>query len=199
MDLSPEMISSAKKQEEADHLGITYVQADCAQDLMKIPEIAAAAPFDMVSAVWLLEYAKDLPTITKMVQNMHNLLKPGGIVCTVAENTNMTLEEAIALQRYGMRFPDTTGPILEGAYDYKEKRDAAYAVAAYIEIPSVKPCILEYYSWTLETVEQIYRKVGFSKFVLHKKMTCAAENEYEAEFYKAYTDAPDMLLTQAIK
>lgn len=199
VDLSGAMIEYARKKEEENPLGITYIKADCSKDLLQVPEIAALAPFDMINVAWLVEYAKDITQLRQMIKNMYNLLKPGGVVYSLAENTDMALADIVALQRYGMLFPGITDPAKEEVYDYKEKKDAAYSVAIYIENPKLPPCVLGYYSWTMETVEQIIREVGFSKYERQKKLICVSENEYEAEFYRTYTECPDMILTQATK
>lgn len=199
IDLSNDMLNIARKKEEAEPLGIKYIMADCSKDMLKIPEIAAAAPFDMINVAWLVEYANDMPTLKGMIQNMYNLLKPGGVVCSLAENTSLTWEECILHQRYGMRFPGITDPAREGVYDYKEKKDGAYSIAIYVEDPKVKPYEVGYYSWTLETVQSVYKEVGFSKYELITTLICEADTEYEAEYYKPYCKLPDMVISKATK
>ncbi|MEU8544119.1 methyltransferase domain-containing protein [Streptomyces sp. NPDC048717] len=70
-DLSPVMVELARKTEQEDRLGITYHVADA----VALPKLGA---FDLVSAVWLLNYATTKAELTAMLRGIHDNLVPGG-------------------------------------------------------------------------------------------------------------------------
>ncbi|MEI7033735.1 class I SAM-dependent methyltransferase [Streptomyces pratensis] len=77
VDLSSVMVDLARKAEEEDPLGISYHVGD-ATDL---PRLGA---FDLVSAVWLLNYATGKAELTSMLRGIHDNLVPGGRFVAVA-------------------------------------------------------------------------------------------------------------------
>ncbi|MCY0946169.1 class I SAM-dependent methyltransferase [Streptomyces antarcticus] len=75
-DLSPVMIDLAKEAEAEQPLGITYHVGDAS-------DLPTLGSFDVVSAVWLLNYATTKDELTAMLRGVHRNLAPGGRFVTV--------------------------------------------------------------------------------------------------------------------
>ncbi|MFJ3817668.1 methyltransferase domain-containing protein [Streptomyces sp. NPDC090056] len=71
VDLSPVMVELARATERERPLGITYHVGDA----VALPRLGA---FDLVSAVWLLNYATTKAELTAMLRGIHDNLAPGG-------------------------------------------------------------------------------------------------------------------------
>ncbi|AKL70848.1 MULTISPECIES: class I SAM-dependent methyltransferase [Streptomyces] len=71
VDLSPVMVELARETEQKDPQGITYHAADA----VNLPRLGE---FDLVSAVWLLNYATTKDELTSMLRGIHDNLVPGG-------------------------------------------------------------------------------------------------------------------------
>src|SRR5262245_43358976 len=78
VDISPEMIRLAQQQEQAEPLGITYQVGDA----VALPQLGR---FDLVTAVYLLNYAESKDQMLALCRSAYNNLVTGGrfIVYTV--------------------------------------------------------------------------------------------------------------------
>ncbi|GAB2786783.1 class I SAM-dependent methyltransferase [Streptomyces daliensis] len=72
VDISREMVAAARAIEERQPLGVRYAVGDVAD--LPVPE----APFDVATAVYLLNYAEDVGAMEKMCRSVHRSLAPGG-------------------------------------------------------------------------------------------------------------------------
>lgn len=79
VDISPEMIALAQEQEYDDPMGITYIVADAAQ-------MRDFGRFDIATAMFLFNYARDLHTLHAMIENVAHSLSEGGVLVTVIPN-----------------------------------------------------------------------------------------------------------------
>lgn len=77
VDLSPVMVDLARDLERERPLGISYQAADA----VELPRLGS---FDLVSAVWLLNYATTEEELTRMLAGIHRNLAPGGRFVAVA-------------------------------------------------------------------------------------------------------------------
>ncbi len=71
VDVSAEMVATARAIEERGPLGIRYAVSDAAE--LPPPE----RPFDLATAVYLLNYADDEETMERMCRSVHRCLAPG--------------------------------------------------------------------------------------------------------------------------
>jgi toxoflavin synthase len=78
VDISPEMIRLAQQQEQTEPLGITYQVGDA----VALPQLGR---FDLVTAVYLLNYAESKDQMRGMCRSAYNNLAAGGrfVVYTV--------------------------------------------------------------------------------------------------------------------
>nr|WBQ01560.1 PlmI [Aspergillus flavipes] len=70
LDISELMIQRAQAKAQG-YTGLIFSVQDCGQPLQK-------GSFDVVTALWLLNYAKDRQELSRMWSNIYNNLKPGG-------------------------------------------------------------------------------------------------------------------------
>lgn len=70
-DISAEMVAAAQAIEDRDPLGISYAVSDAAR--LPPPE----RPFDLATAIYLLNYADDEETMERMCRSVHRCLAPG--------------------------------------------------------------------------------------------------------------------------
>jgi ubiquinone/menaquinone biosynthesis C-methylase UbiE len=94
VDVSAAMIRLADEQEQRDPLGIEYICAD----VEALPELGT---FDIVTAAYLLHYAKDEQGLMKMCQSIFRHLRPGGRFITLNENPWQTAGQYAGYEQYG--------------------------------------------------------------------------------------------------
>ena len=87
VDISPEMIRLATQQEQAEPLGITYQVCDA----VTLPQLG---PFDLVTAVYLLDYATSKEQMLGMFRSVYANLVAGGRFIAYTVNPEFTLEQA---------------------------------------------------------------------------------------------------------
>lgn len=78
VDISSAMIEEARREAESRDLPVErlrYVVGDASDESLEIE----GAPFDIVTASWLLNYAKDVPSMSKMWNFISRHLKLGGV------------------------------------------------------------------------------------------------------------------------
>ena len=73
VDISPEMIALAERAETAQPLGVRYVVADVAT-------VEFDEPFDIALCSYLFNYARSRAELRTLVENVHRLVRPGGLV-----------------------------------------------------------------------------------------------------------------------
>ena len=89
VDVSQAMVdvAEAEMQMRHEYAGkFRFMVADCSVPFLIADEGGTGgqeAEFDIVFAAWLLNYARDLPTMTQMFKNISKHLKPGGRFITI--------------------------------------------------------------------------------------------------------------------
>ncbi len=73
VDISPEMIALARREEEAAPLGVEYVCSDVAT-------VELGERFDVALCCFLFNYARSRTELRALVQSVARLVKPGGLV-----------------------------------------------------------------------------------------------------------------------
>jgi SAM-dependent methyltransferase len=86
VDLSPEMIRLAQQQEQAERLGITYQVGDA----VALPPLGR---FDLVTAVYLLNYAESKDQMLGMCRSAYDNLGAGGRFVAYTINPAFTLSK----------------------------------------------------------------------------------------------------------
>lgn len=73
VDISPEMIALGERAEAVAPLGVRYVVADVAM-------VEFEEPFDIALCSYLFNYARSRSELRMLVESVHRLLRPGGLV-----------------------------------------------------------------------------------------------------------------------
>jgi SAM-dependent methyltransferase len=145
IDISPEMIRLANQQEQAEPLSITYRVGDA----VTLPQMG---PFDLVTAVYLLDYATSKELLRGMFQSAYANLVAGG--CFVA----YTMDPAFTLSK-----PNST------KYGVTVLRqlpvEGGYVCNA--EFVTVPPTPFRYVQWSQDTYEWAIKDAGFREFAWH--------------------------------
>jgi SAM-dependent methyltransferase len=86
IDISPEMVRLGREQEQAEPLGVTYE----IHDATALPRLGA---FDLVTAIYLLNYATSQDQLRGMCQSAYDNLVPGGRFIAYTVNPAYTLSK----------------------------------------------------------------------------------------------------------
>lgn len=141
-DISPEMIRLAQQEEDREPLGIEYRLGDGG-------ELTGLAPCDLVTAIWLLNYAGSEPRLKRFLRGIHARLKPGGrfVAITINPDFDLTLSN---MNRYGIEV-------------LRDERDAdpPRLVARFLTDPPTAPITVDH--WSKPVYEQAFREAGLSE------------------------------------
>lgn len=147
LDVSPEMIALAQKQEQESTLGIQYFAAAAES----VPDLGT---FDLVSAAYLLNCAADTTVLRGMTHAIARSLVPGGrLVATIGDLGHCG---GVDYSPYGMT-SDATADLAEGApyqirflldadsfsitdFNHSQATYDAACEAAGLEVLSWRPC-----------------------------------------------------------
>ena len=143
LDLAPIMIDLARKTEAEEPLGITYHVGDA----VNLPPLGE---FDVVSAVWLLNYTTSKDELTAMLRGVHRSLVPGGrfVACTVSPDF------------------DPHGPELD-AYGIRVVSDAQHGDRSAVTMDLIganETMTITTSRWTHEAYAQCLQAAGFTSY-----------------------------------
>lgn len=143
VDISPEMIRLAHQQEQAEPLGITY-QVD---DAVALPQLG---PFNLVTAVYLLNYAESKEQMLGMCRSVYANLAAGGRFVAYTVNPAFTLSKPNSTP-YGVTVLRET-----------PAEDRYVCDAEFVTDP---PAPVRWYRWSQATYEWAIKEAGFRAFV----------------------------------
>jgi SAM-dependent methyltransferase len=104
VDISTEMVAAARAIEERAPLGVRYTVADVTE--LPVPE----RPFDVASAVYLLNYAEDAAAMEHMCRSVHRNLRPGARFCVLTQAPGYDFDGP-SMAKYGFTYePVGEGP-----------------------------------------------------------------------------------------
>lgn len=145
VDISSEMIRLATQQEQAEPLGITYQVGDA----VTLPQLG---PFDLVTAVYLLDYATSQDQMLGMFRSAYDNLVEGGRFVAYTINPEFTLSKPNCT-KYGVT-------VLR-----EEPEEGRYVCDA--EFVTDPPTRVKWYRWSQATYEWAIQKAGFRDFAWH--------------------------------
>lgn len=93
VDVSEKMIELAEKAEEKNPLGIDYIVQD-------VFDLRLGQTFDLISAAYLLNYAKTFEELVAFAKSISRHLKPGGRFVTINSNPDFRAPAEV-LRKYG--------------------------------------------------------------------------------------------------
>ena len=115
IDLSGEMIALAEAEEQREPLGCRYRQADAA-------DLELHETVDLVSAAYLLNYARTPEQLQRFCEVAFKALRPGGRFVGFNDNVNRDPTEAPSFARYGFEKRCPPRPQEGGAIIYELRR-----------------------------------------------------------------------------
>jgi SAM-dependent methyltransferase len=142
IDISPEMIRLATQQEQAEPLGITYQVCDA----VTLPQIG---PFDLITAVYLLNYATSREQMLSMFQSAYEHLVTGGRFIAYTMDPAFTLSKP-NYTKYGVTVLHQT-----------PEEDRYVCDAEFVTVP---PTPFRYFQWNQATYEWAVTEAGFRDF-----------------------------------
>jgi SAM-dependent methyltransferase len=142
VDISPEMIRLARGHEQKEPLGIAYQVCDATN-------LSPIGPFDLVTAVYLLNYASCEDELLGMCRSAYDNLVPGGRFVAYTVNPNFTLSKPNST-KYGVTILRETIEANRYACD-----------AEFVTNP---PTPFSYYRWSQATYERAIKEAGFPAF-----------------------------------
>jgi SAM-dependent methyltransferase len=145
VDISPEMIRLATQQEQAQPLGITYQVGDA----LTLSELGH---FDLVTAVYLLNYATSKDQMLGMFRSAYDNLVEGGRFIAYTVNPAFTLSKPNST-KYGVTVLRET-----------PEEDRYACEAEFITDP---PASVKWYRWNQATYEWAIKEAGFREFAWH--------------------------------
>ena len=147
VDISPAMVALAEAQERAEPIGCRYVCADAAA-------FRPAAPVDVVTAIYLLNYARTAAEVGSFGRACSRALRPGGLLVGFNDNVrNPPGPDSAPLAKYGLERTCARHPPREGdaiRYRITNHDDRAFEFENYY----LKPA----------TYETAMRDAGFNDF-----------------------------------
>ncbi len=110
VDISQEMIALAEAEERVDPLGCRYVQEDAAT-------FTPDAPVDIVTAVYLLNYARTREALDRFCQACFRALRAGGRLVGFNDNVRHPPRPGVSLAQYGLErtcsYPPREGDVIQ--------------------------------------------------------------------------------------
>jgi SAM-dependent methyltransferase len=94
VDISTAMIELARAQQRGDDPALEYL----VRDVQDLPDLG---PFDVVTAAYLLHYARDVDELGRMCRSIARQLPPGGRLVAINENPEQPESRYAGYLRYG--------------------------------------------------------------------------------------------------
>jgi len=167
VDISPEMIRIASQQEEAESLGITYKVCDA----LELPNLG---PFDLITAIWLLNYAKTEDEMLRMFRKAYDNLDEDGRFVAYTTNPAFDFRKS-DFTKYGVSITSET---------LEEDRYVLQGV--FVVDPSTP---VTAHRWSQPVYERVLKGAGFRKFAWHPSEVSPEDIEqYGREYWQDFYD-----------
>ena len=161
VDISPEMIRLAREHEQKEPRGITYQVCDA----VTLPHLG---PFDLVTAVYLLNYAPSQDQLFSMFRSAYDNLVAGGRFIAYTINPDFTLNKPNST-KYGVTI-------------LRETHEAGRYVCD-AEFVTHPPTPFSYYRWSQATYESAIKEAGFRAFAWHPSEVAPGDIAHYGEAY----------------
>ncbi len=174
VDSAGEMVGYARHVEEREPRGITYEQHDAAT-------LPVLGEFDVVTAVWLLGYADDVPAVDRMVGNLKANLAPGGKLVVLVPNPDADWDLLAQYGRYGYEIT-RTGPM-----DVKQP--------VTVHVLGDPPFDFDSFYWERGVFDGALVRAGLAEVALHPSVT--PDDERGDEFWGPLRKSPSFAVFTA--
>lgn len=180
VDVSREMIHQAKQIEVEEPLEIEYRVDDVAN-------LGAIGVFDLLTAVYLLQYAASETELQQMADTFYQNLKTGGRFVTITGQPDLTPAHMAAQAGYGVTITPQ-GPLKDGV-----------SIQNTITVPEGEVQFTNYH-WSRATYEHIFKRAGFSRLTWHPMQISADGTAlYPPDFWQAFREYPAITILAGYK
>lgn len=179
VDLSAAMISQAHALEERQPLKIDYQVHD-----MTRPE--PIGQFDLVTAVYLFNYAENEAELGRMAQAVRNNLSAGGRLVAVTGNPNLAAPHLAHLEKYGSRI-ECQGALGDGAV----MTTTIFTRDGTVEIVN--------HHWTSAAYQRAFDAAGFRELRWHPmEVSPAGLEAYGPDYWREHLTHPAIVVLEAL-
>lgn len=161
VDISPEMVHLARQHEHAEPYGVEYL----VHDATNLPRLGT---FDLVTAVYLLNYATSREQMLAMCRGAYENLMPGGRFVAYTMDPAFTLSKP-NYTKYGITVLRQT-----------PETDRLVCDAEFITNP---PTPFQYFQWSQATHEWAMQTAGFRDVTWHPTEVAPEDIAYYGEAY----------------
>ncbi|MEO3930273.1 class I SAM-dependent methyltransferase [Micromonosporaceae bacterium B7E4] len=182
IDISGEMLRVARAAEEADPLGIEYVQHD-------VGDMPVLGSFDGAIGSYLLHYGTTEEHLRAMCRNIAASLRPGGRLVTYQLNPAFSRRPDYYLPYGSEIFLDPDAPLTDGD-----------TVPFRITVPGFRSPEVTAYYWTRATLDDALRAAGFTviRWVMPELSPEAAQGA-DPEQWHDYLAEPLCVVIECVK
>lgn len=178
VDVSGEMIRVAKEEEAKRQDGVVYQVCDAL-------DLPVLGDFHLVTAAFLLTYAKTKGELVTMCQNLYDNLSPQGRLVTIVTNPGPVLPKTLS-RKYGGTV-HRLDPSLDGTRCELE---------FHLEPPISAYC----YYWSQETIENVLRDTGFTHISWTKPFVSSEGlKQFGQEYWEDFLDRPHMAFVSCMR
>jgi toxoflavin synthase len=161
VDISPEMVRLARAKEQEDPTGVEYRVGDA----IHLPLLG---PFDLVTAVYLLNYAESKDQMLGMCRSAYDNLVAGGRFVAYTVNPAFTLSKPNST-KYGVTMLRQTPEVERYMCD--------------LEFVTEPPTPYQHPQWNQATHEWAIKEAGFRQFAWHPSEVAPEDVAYYGEAY----------------
>ncbi|QSQ14005.1 class I SAM-dependent methyltransferase [Myxococcus landrumensis] len=167
VDISPEMIQLARELEQKQPVGLRY-------HVMDARELSRLGDYDLVTAVFLLNYAQTREELRDMCRGAFSNLKPGGRFVAVTANPVFDLHRS-NFSAYGVR-------VLSEQFE----QGRHHCRALFLTEP---PTPFEYFRWSSDVYESAFADAGFRNVTWHPiEIPKEAIDQFGDDFWREYRE-----------
>ncbi|MDZ8082555.1 MAG: methyltransferase domain-containing protein [Nostoc sp. DcaGUA01] len=167
VDISEEMIGVGRQEEQKEPLGIEYQ----AFDVGKLPKLGK---FDLVTAIYLLNYAENKEYLLKMFQKIRNNLVENGRLVAMTINPHFCVNKSNC-SKYGLT-------VLK-----EEMLSEGYYCEA--EFNTDPPFVIKYFRWSQFIYEWAATEAGFKKVTWHSiEIPPQAIEQYTEDYWRDFLE-----------
>jgi SAM-dependent methyltransferase len=179
VDISPEMVALARREEEADPLGAEYFVADVAA--VNISEL-----FDVALCSFLFNYARSRDELHSLVESVAGLLRPGGRVVGCNDYPENPPAQYDSYRPYGF--------VKSGAADQQEGSTITYRFYN----PDGTVFEIDNYYLPTEVYRQEFKVAGFTSFDwVMPTVSPEGCSSFTPGYWDAYLGSPPMVSLMA--
>ncbi|MBW4634358.1 MAG: class I SAM-dependent methyltransferase [Iphinoe sp. HA4291-MV1] len=167
VDISEEMVKVARQQELKNPIGNEYQVSDIA----KLPKLGS---FDLVTAVYLLNYAENKEHLLQMLRNIRSNLASNGRFVAMTVNPDFSWNKSNPT-KYGLT-----------VLKQESLSEGFYSEAEFHTNP---PFIIKYFGWSQSIYEWAVTEAGFKNFSWHPiEVPKQAIEQYTEDYWQDFLD-----------